>query len=94
MSGCRLRDVAESPEANVSAFVVDEGGRTGTWYTHPVKAYARPTSEFNSHLAVHNDQVAIFGLRKWILVDKSSLNTCKARSSDLRPGRCGPPGAS
>ena len=61
-SGCRLRDVAESPEANVSAFVVDEGGRTGTWYTHPVKAYARPTSEFNSHLAVHNDQVARRGV--------------------------------
>lgn len=61
-SGCRLRDVADSPQANVSAFVVDEGGRTGTWYTHPVKAYARPTSEFNSHLAVHNDQVARRGV--------------------------------
>ena len=57
-SGCRLRDVAGSPEANVSAFVVDDGGLTGTWYTHPDKAYVRPTSEFNSHLAVHNDQVA------------------------------------
>ncbi|WP_454931940.1 class II aldolase/adducin family protein [Actinomyces oricola] len=56
-SGCRLRDVIEAPESNVSAFVVDEGGATGTWYTHPAKAYARPTSEFNSHLAVHNDQV-------------------------------------
>ncbi len=56
-SGCRLRDVAGSPEANVSAFVVDDGGLTGTWYTHPDKAYVRPTSEFNSHLAVHNDQV-------------------------------------
>ncbi|MCL3777416.1 MULTISPECIES: class II aldolase/adducin family protein [unclassified Actinomyces] len=61
-SGCRLRDVAESPEANVSAFVVDEGGLTGTWYTHPTKAYARPTSEFNSHLAVHDDQVSQRGV--------------------------------
>lgn len=61
-SGCRLRDVAASPEANVSAFVVDEGGLTGTWYTHPDKAYVRPTSEFNSHLAVHNDQVATRGV--------------------------------
>lgn len=61
-SGCRLRDVADSPEANVSAFVVDEGGLTGTWYTHPAKAYVRPTSEFNSHLAVHNDQVARRGV--------------------------------
>ncbi|WP_454930862.1 class II aldolase/adducin family protein [Actinomyces israelii] len=56
-SGCRLRDVAASPEANVSAFVIDDGGATGTWYTHPQRAYERPTSEFNSHLAVHNDQV-------------------------------------
>jgi rhamnulose-1-phosphate aldolase len=56
-SGCRLRDVAGAPEANVSAFVVDDGGATGTWYTHPQRAYANPTSEFNSHLAVHNDQV-------------------------------------
>lgn len=61
-SGCRLRDVVESPEANVSAFVVDEGGRTGTWCTNPAKAYAKPTSEFNSHLAVHNDQVAQRGV--------------------------------
>ena len=56
-SGCRLRDVAGAPDANVSAFVVDDGGATGTWYTHSQRAYAKPTSEFNSHLAVHNDQV-------------------------------------
>ena len=56
-SGCRLRDIAGAPEANVSAFVIDDGGATGTWYTHPKREYLRPTSEFNSHLAVHNDQV-------------------------------------
>ena len=61
-SGCRLRDVAEAPEANVSAFVIDDGGATGTWYTHPQRAYTRPTSEFNSHLAVHNDQVGRRGV--------------------------------
>lgn len=57
-SGCRLRDIGKMPAVNVSAFVIDEGGRTGTWYTHPDKKYHQPTSEFNSHLAVHNDQVA------------------------------------
>lgn len=56
-SGCRLRDVAASPQANVSAFIVDDDGETGTWFTNPDKLYAKPTSEFNSHLAVHNDQV-------------------------------------
>jgi len=38
------------------------GGATGTWYTHPQRAYERPTSEFNSHLAVHDDQVARRGV--------------------------------
>ena len=56
-SGCRLRDIAGAPEANVSAFVIDDGGATGTWSTHAKREYLRPTSEFNSHLAVHNDQV-------------------------------------
>ncbi|WP_127842942.1 class II aldolase/adducin family protein [Actinomyces wuliandei] len=61
-SGCRLRDVADSPEATISAFVVDDDGTTATWYTHPDRAYERPTSEFNSHLAIHNDQVEQRGL--------------------------------
>lgn len=56
-SGCRLRDVAADPKALVSAFVVDEGGKTATWHTHPSRKFERPTSEFNSHLAVHDDQV-------------------------------------
>lgn len=56
-SGCRLRDVAGNPYANVSAFIVDGDGETGTWFTHPDKLFTKPTSEFNSHLAVHNDQV-------------------------------------
>lgn len=61
-SGCRLREVRRNPRQNVSAFVVDEGGKTGTWYTHPDRLYTKPTSEFNSHLAVHNDQVGRRGI--------------------------------
>lgn len=56
-SGCRLRDIAAHPHRNVSAFIVDQGGETGTWYTHPNRTFAKPTSEFNSHLGVHNDQI-------------------------------------
>lgn len=67
-SGCRLRDVAERPFATVSAFVIDEGGRTGSWYTHPAKEFARPTSEFNSHLAVHHDQVARRGVEQHVAI--------------------------
>ncbi|MDU0968028.1 MAG: class II aldolase/adducin family protein [Actinomycetaceae bacterium] len=61
-SGCRLRDVAAHPHQTVSAFVVDEDGKTGTWYTHPDHTFSKPTSEFNSHLAVHADQVATAGV--------------------------------
>ena len=61
-SGCRLRDIAEAPRANVSVVIVRPGGRTATWRTSPEKAYARPTSEFNSHLGVHEDQVTRRGL--------------------------------
>ncbi len=61
-SGCRLRDVAADPEANVSVVILGEDGKTGTWRTSPRKAYVRPTSEFNSHLGVHEDQVKRRGL--------------------------------
>ena len=56
-SGCRLRDVGADPAANVAAVVVREGGATATLYANPNRAWQRPTSEFNSHLAVHEDQV-------------------------------------
>lgn len=56
-SGCRLRDVLDSPRKNVSAFVIEGDGSTGTWLYNSQKAFTQPTSEFNSHLAVHADQV-------------------------------------
>jgi rhamnulose-1-phosphate aldolase len=40
---------------------VDKDGRSGTLYTSPGRLFDRPTSEFNSHLAVHQDQVASTG---------------------------------
>lgn len=61
-SGCRLRDVREAPRENVSVVIVQEGGTRATWRTAPERAYAKPTSEFNSHLGVHEDQVTRRGL--------------------------------
>lgn len=61
-SGCRNREVAEAPRANVSALVINEGGLTATWRTHSDRVFTRPTSEFNSHLAVHAEQVGRRGL--------------------------------
>jgi rhamnulose-1-phosphate aldolase len=60
-SGRRLRDIHRDPAANLAAVLIDPGGRTGRIYTSPRRLFAKPTSEFNSHLAVHNDQLALTG---------------------------------
>jgi rhamnulose-1-phosphate aldolase len=62
-SGCRLRDVAAAPAANVAAVEVGEDGLTGVLRSGPGRAFATPTSEFNSHLAVHQDWAARLGAR-------------------------------
>ena len=56
-TGARLRDVADAPGDTVGAFTVHEGGRTATLHGDPEGGFLRPTSEFNSHLAVHDAQV-------------------------------------
>ena len=56
-SGRRLREVIHDPAANLGVVLVDEGGRSGRLYTSPRRLFARLTSELNSHLAVHQDQV-------------------------------------
>jgi rhamnulose-1-phosphate aldolase len=60
-SGRRLREIIDDPAANLGCVAVDEDGLTGRWYTSPRKSFARLTSEFNSHLAVHHDQVVRSG---------------------------------
>lgn len=61
-SGRRLRDIQRDPEANVGAVLVHEGGLTATLHTSPRRLFKNLTSEFNSHLAVHQDQVSSRGL--------------------------------
>jgi rhamnulose-1-phosphate aldolase len=60
-SGRRLRDIRSDPDASLGVVVVEADGRTGRLHTAPRRLFERPTSEFNSHLAVHNDQVAQTG---------------------------------
>ncbi len=60
-SGRRLRETIQDPVANLGFVVVDEGGRTGRLYTSPRRLFTQLTSEFNSHLAVHRDQVCLSG---------------------------------
>jgi len=56
-SGRRLRDIAEAPTANLACIVVEPGGRRGKMFTSSDCEFKRVTSEFNSHLAVHHDQM-------------------------------------
>src|SRR5512132_1955127 len=56
-SGRRLRDIADDPTANLAAIIVEPGGKTGRMFTSVDCPFKRVTSEFNSHLAVHHDQM-------------------------------------
>ena len=56
-SGRRLRDISEAPTKNLACIVVESGGQTGQMFTAPDCQFKRVTSEFNSHLAVHHDQM-------------------------------------
>jgi rhamnulose-1-phosphate aldolase len=57
-SGRRLREIAADPTANLGFVRVEADGRSGTLFTSPRCLFQKPTSEFNSHLAVHRDQIA------------------------------------
>lgn len=67
-SGRRLREIWDEPEAHVGCIVVEEGGKTGRLHTSPRRRFARVTSEFNSHLAAHYDQILSTGTNFHALV--------------------------
>lgn len=56
-SGRRLRDIHADPVANMAVVAIDVDGQSARLYTSPRRLFERVTSEFNSHLAVHADQV-------------------------------------
>ena len=56
-SGRRLRDIIDAPTSNLACIVVEPGGQTGKMLTSHDCPFKRVTSEFNSHLAVHHDQM-------------------------------------
>jgi rhamnulose-1-phosphate aldolase len=60
-SGRRLREIIDDPAANLACILVNEGGRTGRLHTSHHRRFERVTTEFNSHLAVHHDQVRLTG---------------------------------
>ena len=56
-SGRRLREIIDEPVASIGCILVNEDGQTGKLYTSYQRRFERVTSEFNSHLAVHYDQI-------------------------------------
>ena len=53
----RLREILDEPTANLACIVVNGDGKTGKLYTSNQCRFECVTSEFNSHLAVHYDQI-------------------------------------
>ena len=60
-SGRRLRELIGEPTASIACIVVNDGGKSGKLYTSYQRRFERVTSEFNSHLAVHYDQMCASG---------------------------------
>jgi rhamnulose-1-phosphate aldolase len=60
-SGRRLREIIQDPSRHLGCVTIDPGGATGKLYTTPGKLFARLSSEFNSHIAIHEDQVSQTG---------------------------------
>jgi rhamnulose-1-phosphate aldolase len=56
-SGRRLRELREEPPVHLACLIVNEGGETAKMYSAYHRRFERVTSEFNSHLAVHYDQI-------------------------------------
>lgn len=56
-SGRRLREVSLDPAANLGFVEIGEDGRSARLHTSPRRLFERLTTEFNSHLAVHEEQV-------------------------------------
>lgn len=60
-SGRRLGDLDRLPLASLGAVVIHGDGRHGTLHTAHERLFSALTSEWNSHLAVHDDTVARSG---------------------------------
>lgn len=73
-SGRRLRDIRTDPAANLCAIIISQDGRTGELHTSPRRLFERVTSEFNSHIAVHNDEVARTGTNFHALIHAQPPN--------------------
>lgn len=73
-SGRRLREILDDPPAHLAAITVQKDGVLGKLYTSPRRRFERVTSEFNSHLSVHYDQVCTAGANFHAVVHAQPLH--------------------
>lgn len=73
-SGRRLREIVQDPAANLAAVIVSADGASAKLCTSPRRLFARVTSEFNSHLAVHCDQVLRTGTNYLALIHAQPMH--------------------
>ena len=67
-SGRRLREIITEPTANLGCIVVNPNGHTAQLYTSHERRFERVTSELNSHLAVHYNEIMASGTNFHALV--------------------------
>lgn len=73
-SGRRLRDIHRDPMANLAVVAIGPDGQTGRMYTSQGKRFSQVTSEFNSHLAVHADQVRASGTNFHVVIHAQPMH--------------------
>lgn len=73
-SGRRLREVAAHPTANLGLVSVTADGMAATLHTSEDCLFEQLTSELNSHLAVHCDQITLTGTNFHALIHAQPLH--------------------
>jgi rhamnulose-1-phosphate aldolase len=58
-SGRRLREIRLNPASNLGVLMIDDAGVNAQLHTAPDRLFTRLTTELNSHLAVHADQITL-----------------------------------
>ncbi len=72
-SGRRLWEISDDPTAHIACVVVNQDGKMGALYTAKSCRFEHVTSEFNSHIAVHYDQMVATGTNFHALVHAQPL---------------------
>lgn len=60
-SGRRLWEISRDPAANLAVIRFDSHGEKATLCSAPEKLFSRPTSELNSHIAIHRQEISLRG---------------------------------